>query len=403
MRFVDRSYKQSVVEYIVFSFALSLPLVSIISSFLLPIAKNIQILGLCLLFFSFLLGIKSNFEKKNSEKNKKDMFHEIDIIKFLILLSTLLFFIISIIVCYPEMTYITELDITRNIKSILLVSVQSNIHQSFTYPWFHIYEASIYELSKPSIPLFQSALALLSIITILSFYIMVKAYLEDIDNHLPILATVFWSLFSGFGWIYLLLSKIEMQNINYYSLLSLANERSYGDIEYGQNVFLWFRPMTIGFMLLFCLLYILRKEIGSKLISKIISIFILIALFFYHIPEYIFFITILIIIAIFIHTNELNIKIMLTSSIISFICIFMIYTFLLLKSIKTVFPLGIFIGLFIGTILAYFIRMKSWNNIKFKNNRKIEEIIFLIFASLFISGLIFSLSSESGFYRSMVQ
>jgi hypothetical protein len=148
-------------------------------------------------------------------------------------------------------------------------------------------------------PVYQTALAFLGILPITSFYVMARAYLKDIDERLPIVATGFWAFFSGFGWLKLL-ERLDYSG-NRLQLLNLLQDASFWDIGYGggQSTWFWYRGLTVGFTLLFLLIYLLmEKRMPKHLFISLSSLFI-IGLAFAHYSELIVFVGILFVLSIF--------------------------------------------------------------------------------------------------------
>ncbi len=143
------------------------------------------------------------------------------------------------------------LNIINNVSEIPLVT-----------RGFHDVLAGLFLLSGyPSINVWIASTSFL-FIPIICFYVMADAYLGKLDKRAPIVATIFWAFFSGFGWIYALFLRTT-SNATWLGVLSDTLGRTNLDIGYppgfwvvmGDNM-----PAAIGFASLFLLLYLIRVK-----------------------------------------------------------------------------------------------------------------------------------------------
>ena len=315
----------SPVEKLVLSFYLSIPVNCILFTFSLifPEDWRATVLSSTYLALASLMAIKrKKLQTEQFTRNKHSIsFSTMDVLALTIIA---VFFIFSIVVTYPQMAYRPALDIIRHYSASLMVNESTTSYAS-PYPWFHFQLATIQLLSKQPMVIFQTALALLSIISILSFYIMAKAYLSDLNPRLPVISTIFWSLFSGFGWLYFLMQKLENANpSDYLALLGAANNKSYWDIGYGQGpwIWLWFRPLTLGVTGLFILLYLLKRRDLDRKCFMIVSYLALISIGMTHFSELVFYVMLLLAFSIFLPTaTQIRIKETLNSSLMALLTI----------------------------------------------------------------------------------
>jgi len=276
----------------------------------------------------------------------------------LTLTTITVFFIFSIVVTYPQMTYRPGLDIVRHYSASLIVN-ESPASYASPYPWFHFQLATVQLLSKQPMVIFQTALALLSIMSILSFYIMAKAYLSDLNPKLPIISTIFWSLFSGFGWLYFLTLKLENPNpSDYLDLFGTANNKSYWDIGYGQGpwIWLWFRPLTLGVTGLFILLYLLKRRDLDRKSFMIVSYLALISIGMTHFSELVFYVMLLLAFSIFLSTAApIRLEETLNSSLMALLTILGLTSIYDIMGIKVKIPIMNVIFLVVASILSILI------------------------------------------------
>ncbi|MFX1517372.1 MAG: LamG domain-containing protein, partial [Promethearchaeota archaeon] len=239
-------------------------------------------------------------EKVRSSEDRR--FIKCNLFDVIILLWIALFFIFIISSFYPQMANIVGLDITAHFSSSRLLLLAPEVYHS-SYPWYHSLLATVYELSNPIMEVFQTGLAYLGLVSVFAFYIMAKAYLTDVDKRAPVLAAVFFFVFSGFGWLDFLGRKlIPLGLSNQVKMLDASNSVSLGDIGHGPGpwVWLWFRPMTIAFMIVCLLIYLInRKDLSKRLFIPIFSI-LMVTLSFVHLPEVLMFSTFLLVLTLFI-------------------------------------------------------------------------------------------------------
>ena len=257
-------------------------------------------------FFLRLYSRKSESYRYASQPNPS----RYRVSEILLLIWLLIFFSFTISMLYPDQARVPGIDIVRHFSEANGLLSASDIYSSL-YPWYHFLLASVIALSESSIQIFQSVIACLGFIFILSFYIMARAYLADIDRRAPALATVFLSVFSGFGWRYFLEKMPDFSNINnHIQTLDLVFTTTYFDIGYGEGtwIWFWFRPVTIGLIIFFVLIYMLRDQGLSK--SKYVSIcsLLLVTLSQIHFSEFVIFIVLIFILILFIPRIKLRFK-----------------------------------------------------------------------------------------------
>jgi hypothetical protein len=216
-----------------------------------------------------------------------------------ILILIVAFFVFAVAITYPQMASVPGLDIVEHFSSARQLVFAPSTYQGNEI-LFHIQQAGFYLFSESSMSIFQTMMAFLSIFSILSFYLMSKVYLSDIDKRLASLATIFWGVFSGFGWLYFLGERLgNLGSSNYYSLLFDTNNHSYWDVGYGQGwIWLWYRPLTLGLTVFFSLMYLMREyRFGRKMFIVVFSLLFL-ALNFIHFSESIIFVFFLLVLSV---------------------------------------------------------------------------------------------------------
>ena len=157
------------------------------------------------------------------------------------------------------------------------------------YPyWSHMYAALFGVLSGfPLVNAFMTLLLLFTVLPILSFYLMCSSLFPS--SKMPIVATVVYALFSGFGGLYVMNLSMTGGGDPLY-LIYLASTKT-SDMFYWLPSFrVFFFLGTIGFSTLFVTLYLLGRRFSNPYV-KISLMATLFALgYLAHIAEALFFI-----------------------------------------------------------------------------------------------------------------
>jgi len=305
----------------VLSFTCSLGLTSLIfflttiiqidSLFLLP--------GIYLIVSTFPL-LKDGFNTLRNNQQLNFSFDSSDhrIFDLLILGWIVTFFIFIIATFYPQISDNPFSDIYRLSSYSNQLLVTPDIFSS-DYPWYHFITATVKTLSPVQTSFFQYGIAFLSIIVVIAFYSMSKIYLSDINARAHRIATVFFFIFAGFGWIFFIQEYLTMLgDSNYFDLLQSASNASYFDILYGQGTWLWywFRPLTLGFTIFFVLVYFMKQENIKNRNYIIIVSLLLLSLSQIHFPEMIIFSTFIFLLALIcpklkLHLQETSISVII--------------------------------------------------------------------------------------------
>ncbi len=376
----------SCIEALILSYTLSLALNGILPTVFAPItAQNNRLAFLGLLVLFSALPILKDLVTRHAVPE-----HKMKVAFSFAQLSTLAivvgFFSIVIICLYPQMSLVPGHDMVRNFSMARLWGVSPELFSS-VYPFFHIYQSAIYSVSTPSLEVYQTFLAFASVSVLLSFYIMAKKYLDEIDNRLPFLATVFWAIFSGFGCIYIFEKKLGQPSVAQMSLLNTAYDATYADIGYGLSTNLWlygFIAMTASFTIFFTLLYLLRCEDVSKSSLMLLTSVLVTALYFIHSSELVMFALLLIVLAFSGQRNGLRINETLFSTFVGLIGIIII-SYLMFNSVThefTLYPLISVVGL---TCLYDQLKRKGMSS---KRRSQIMKIFAYALVIFFIAGFL---------------
>jgi len=285
-------------ETLIFAFCLSIPINAAVFIFG-TIIHSINEYYLLMVYGTFMVllfmvGISS---LRHEKEVRNDSQRFICLPRLFILLWVVSFFVYAIIMNYPQ-TALKPADdlfnhwgISKKIISAFQTRGEAIADSELLY---HIQWATVMLLTNLSttifsMAIFQSFMALLSIFNILSFYMMCKCYLKRINQNLAPLATLFWTVFSGFGWVYCLRDFFgnHVKTDQYFDILLQDSGRTYFDTCYGNGpwVWLWYRPLTLGLTLFFTLMYLLSNNKVSRKKLILVSSILLITLNLTHFPE----------------------------------------------------------------------------------------------------------------------
>ena len=308
---------------LVLSFLFSIGFSSIIYLAIILVNEEVtaQFLSTVYVTIGIILILSNYIHKSRKYISEVQSKTSLDLLNLSTLAVLSVFVIFVIFSLYPTISIVPGLDIQRHYAEVEKLD-QSPETFSSIYPWFHFSLAALNELTHLPMNIFQTIVSLLSIIMIYSFYYMSKAYLANENRYAHLIATIIFTTFSGFGWIYFLQQLPD----KYGQLPPLdiyfdSKDATFSDIETGQSseLWFWFRPITVGFTILFILLYFLRiKNISKKLYISLTS-FLLLILALVHLPELIVFSIIILAIAILVPRISLRLKEMSISIIVTFI------------------------------------------------------------------------------------
>jgi len=309
----NRKTVPGILEVISLSFVCSVGLTAL-SFFILSALKidNFLLQSGIFLLVSLVPVLKNRFRPSDKNQQSFSVHHSIEIRLFdiLILGWIFLFFIFVISSLYPDLANNPYSDISR-LFSLSEKLITNPTSFGTPYAWYNFNLATILGQTSPPAVTFLSGIAFLSIFVIISFYIMSRVYLSDIEKGAHRLATVFFFVFAGFGWVYFIQEKLTMfDSSKYINLLLDVSQTTYWDILYGQGpwLWLWFRPLTVGFTIFFVLLYLMKQDYLSRRNYIIIVSFLMLTFSQIHIPELVIFIFLIFFFALFRPKVKLRIK-----------------------------------------------------------------------------------------------
>jgi hypothetical protein len=299
------------------------------------------------------------------------------------------------------MAYIVGYDIIRHYSKSQQVFDAPDIYFS-PYPWYHFLLALLDQMSlHPPMWLMQSGLAMMSIIVIFSFYVMARSYLAQIDGRAPMIATILFTTFGGLGWIYFVQQADTFSDLDQeWSALSRSYDATYYDIGVGNGTWIWswFRPLTLGFTILFVLLYMLNSKEVSRPIYLAITSSLIVALTQIHSSELVVFSLLIWVVALFfpsikLRTKEAAISILIgvaSSSILSYS-----YSYVLSSNYASMPELYVpFAALLAGTSLIF---LRKEKRIKLPSLRINWNLVIAILGAAYLMLLFFWNSISDNF------
>lgn len=381
----------SYVETVALSYVLSVPITAVIGTIIfLYVGESFRELAFALtyLLMSLLLLLFTSKSHGFKIHSGKIVF---EITEALLLIVISVVFLVFIGTFYPLMAYVPGRDIARLFGSVQQIIRAPDLLSS-VYPWFNFYEVVFFVLGKPSLEVFQTSLALSSFIMILTFYAMASIYLRKIDLRLPIIATAFWSIFGGFSWLWFLRETLQV-NKPFFDLLISANDVSYIDISI-PRVWFWFRPMILGFTLLFALLYLLKRHDISTIHFRLIYSILIGALALFHIPELVILVVVLTVLSFFAPRVDLRLKDAVVSSVIGLSATVLISFSLYYNTrVMASIPSNLLLALILPLSLSYILLKSNWKGIDVP--RKSTKFIIYATMVVYVAGTMSWLANPS--------
>jgi hypothetical protein len=284
--------KDSIGKLVIY-FCCSLPVSALLFTIVLTISPSARYIFLVSAYFFLILlpYLIDHWRKSQSGNdltlNLNDDKLSLHIGEFMLFLSIILFFLSAILTIYPNYVFS---DMSTIYGSAVLLNKAPATFQS-PEVWFNYLWAATYVLSPQQPNIFIFGMTFLGIILLFAFYLMAREYLGDIDRRAPIISTLIFFIGAGFGWFFYVGEKFGFSLISgatdEYSLLNNASSASYWDVWSGQAswLWIWFRSITVGAILFFCLIYFLARTDLSKLKFILVSVLLIVSLGMIHITE----------------------------------------------------------------------------------------------------------------------
>jgi hypothetical protein len=250
----------SFIEFLAVAYPLSLASLAILGTITLIVPVSIR--GHVDSAVVMLLSIMALIIKIKEIGLKRADYHELTLDNGTLILSAIVAFFTSIYIgLYPQISNLLGLDIVGNFIYALAFTkdlLGSFSNPSILYPLFGIYQSSIIYVVRPSLETFQIIAVFLNILAILTFYAMATQYLKQYGDHVPAVATLMWSAFSGLGWLDFFRSMLTNQSASILQLIGQADAFSYGDITWRRLFF--YLSMEVTLTLSFAVLYFIKRN-----------------------------------------------------------------------------------------------------------------------------------------------
>jgi len=243
--------------------------------------------------FFIIIAIISAFRHlRNNEETtfRLDSFtKKIDILAIGVSIS---FYILLFYFIYPGFALLPGSDISRHLEFSIILSNAPDFYGGFSYILFHSFDTTVSTLSGSLSPEhFLTVKLFMSLFLPLTVYVFSKRFLEKVDKRIPAIATILYSVFSNFSFLYFLQLKLEDSGDTLISLLrdQVPEKAYFGTINFIQP-FPWVVPQLIGLMIFIFLLFLLSvTNIPRSRLIPLMTILIL-SMFLTHIPQALIFI-----------------------------------------------------------------------------------------------------------------
>jgi len=381
-------------ENIVLSYIMSYVFTGIITLALLPISAEVRTLIILSIFIT--LGLTSVFRHRECQAAyvSKSLSKSIDSLALIVAIA---FYIVCFYFMYPDFALLPGPDIARHYAWSVVLWRTPELYLAFDYLLSHLHESAFIAISNASTPLIQTALVMLNVMMPLAFYAMAKSYLENVDARLPSIATIFYSTFSGFAWIYLakliILDKVDVSELRLIS--TVVNDQTYNGAAYLAQPFLWYVPLSMSFTIFIVQLMLLRKlNIDKKIFMTLFSL-LTIASYMTHIAEAVIFAFFISFYAFFSKNKKVRLDDALDASIIGFIFLDSFYIMLQYLACKSL-NFTVNLTLLLSTAVLIFIRVYRCFNIQAKLSGLLSKLaikpliksILYIVTFVYILGLV---------------
>lgn len=278
LRLIDRERRYTGLDSIIFSFFISIFMMSLIPFALtllnIPIDYNywatliFNIIILVLFFSSTILKKRKKMvlNGKNFFQLKKAGFTEnlsqrkLD---YLIIIGIFIFYVVGWFVYYSNYTLGSTGDMWDHYAEFLQlikgIKIYSPPHLAYlaSESWFKLHYITVAQLSGfPTVNGFM-VYAFINFFYILAFYQMVRGIVGEKHPKVPSIATAIATLFSGLGWVKAL-SLASSPGVSWETALNTAGSMTYNDIVYS---FIYGPiPQFLSLAMIFSLLYLMVRK-----------------------------------------------------------------------------------------------------------------------------------------------
>lgn len=254
LRLTNLDMYLSKLELLVLSHVLSYIFSGFLFFAFLPIDRSIRPMVMSMTYL--FLGISSviKHSRRRAFIRRPSFSRPQDILPLSIIIA---FYVIAMMFLYPNLVLRSGLDNAVHYANSIVLARTPEFYSYTPYIFFHLFQANFLGLSNNSFQNTGSAIAFLSLILPLSFYITAKEYIGRADPKLPIVATSLF-LFSNVSWIYFIYLKAGFESVSQASLLALTADKTYWGTQYGVYG-LWYIPQTVAFTAILILFFLLKR------------------------------------------------------------------------------------------------------------------------------------------------
>jgi len=265
---IDRKRETTGLNTLIFSFLLSCLYTPGLSLFSLFFLGEISV-GHYVIFSFLLLLICVLFPKEHRTAENST-----NIQLNFVLLLVILVFLIGTFAFAKDYGYVEGIDVWRHQGGALRImrygfeAVKITEHPG----WFHLQLACLFEMSNFPLVNLSLLLNILNVMPILAFFSATRAiFRKEIAGLAPPIATMFFALFSGFGWIYAV-NKIFLQGNYWLTSLTYAGSLVSNDTLFS-NIWIWgFSPACVGFTAFFMLLFFVFLDTRNERLIFFLSL-----------------------------------------------------------------------------------------------------------------------------------
>ena len=253
----------SILENVVFSYLLGFAF-SALLAYLFHFLMNIHEWSTLVLMVYICLGVLLLFIecKQGSSMENKLFLQTISLsVDELALFILILSFFVAAVLSTWQVIYIASTDMIRHYANSLILLRDPSTYTAFPYLFFHLSQALVLKLSFAQLIPFLITMNMLNFLLPISFFVMSKKYFEKLDKRAPIISTLFFFLFYGFAWIYLIKNKLARPEVSEYRLLSQVYGQTFSMTGYAAAFYyLGYLPISVGLTIFIMLLYLLRRS-----------------------------------------------------------------------------------------------------------------------------------------------
>ena len=385
------------IEKAVLSFALGFSFTSLLSLFALILNVNTRVL---VMIGSFIgLGLMSALKRAHEKKLNSSFESFAQKTDVFALLLVVMLYVFSFSFMYPSFALLHGSDIQQYYANSVLLVRTPELFNTVPELFFNSFQGAVIFIGKGTMvdlasffPLLASSLAIMCLMLPIAVYIISKQYLASIDNRLPILSTIIWSVFSGFSWVYLLKLKLEGAAGSELNMLLKVNDKSNGLFWYltiKPQVF-WFGPYTVSFIITIIQLFLIRKFSIPKSKYTLLFAVLTVVSFFTHTAEVVTLSIFFSLYSLIASDNQIRVGDSLKAFSIGFMSVGILWfpiSMILQKNISSDFLLSVFVPLFM-LIFASFLRKIRIFPIKVKIKTHTLKImaIFFVMVGIYVYG-----------------